>query len=570
MLEHVELPMRDGVVLRADVYFPSGPPRTDGEPARGVRSETAAPGVWPVLVLRTADGRRERAARISALGRYWARKGFAFVAQDVRGRWTSDGSFRPFIQEADDGRDTLDWVARQPWCCGDVGMTGEGYAGYAQWAVAASGHPALKALALGGAAADVYGVWAYHGGAFCLATMGEWAFSHSGRRDVDLRRLDRRHLPLVEAPAAAGHPCAFWDEVLAHPCRDAFWAPLTLVEDYASVSLPILHYGGWYDVFLKGTLDGWRAVTGRSESRRARERQWLVVGPDDNAGTVEREGRAGLVPAPGAGFVRDRVKLFFDHWLKGRENGWPERPRVELYVLGRDAWHAGDDWPPADTDFERWYLASGGGAATAAGDGVLHRGKAPPTVGEPLVDHDTFTCDPDDPVSPWLGRSVWALAAGLEGRAGTASRPDVLCYTSAALDADVELVGPIVATLSVASDGTDADVAAALFDVHPDGRAQLIQEGITRLSRCRGDVRVPDLEPGVVKRAAVDLGATGYLVAASHRLRLEVSGSLFDRFDRNLNSGESSELTSDHRVAQTSVFHSPAHTSFVTLPVVRG
>lgn len=567
----IEMPVRDGVVLRADVYFPAGPPLAHGQRARGVRSEAVTPGVWPVLLLRTDDGRRVVEAGVPALGRYWARKGFAFVAQDVRGRGGSDGEFRPFVQEADDGRDTLDWLARQPWCVGDIGMTGESYAGYAQWAVAASGHPALKALALGRTAADVYGVWAYNGGAFCLASMGEWLFTRAGRDVVEPGLLEHSHLPLAEAAEAAGRPNELLNEVLAHPCRDSFWAPLTLVEDYASVCIPILHYGGWYDIFLRGTIDGWRAVAGRSESARARERQWLVVAPDDHAATAERRGCVGSLPAPGIGFMRDRLHLFFDHWLKGRENGWAERPLVELYGMGRDAWRFEHEWPLARTHFERWRLLSGGNANSAAGDGVLVGEESPePAAGLPCAERDSYSYDPDDPVSPWLGRSVWEMTAHAEGRDNVEARPDVLCYTSAPLVADVELTGPIIATLSVVSSCVDTDFTAALVDVYPDGRTRLVQEGITRLSRCRGERRVPELEPGAVKKTAIDLGATSYLVPAGHRLRLEVSSSDFDRYDRNLNTGESAELTAERRVAHNAVLHSAEHPSFVTLPVVRG
>jgi uncharacterized protein len=570
VLRDVEMPMRDGVVLRADVYFPSGVALEEGRRARGVRSEAATRGVWPVLLMRTADGRGGALHGVPALGRYWAHKGFAFVAQDVRGRGGSGGVFRPFAQEADDGRDTLDWIARQPWCDGDIGMTGEAYAGYTQWAVAAGRHPALKALAIGRSAADVYGVWAFNGGAFCLASMGEWILRHSDRGALDVRRLDRRHLPLVEAPAAAGYGDPFWDAALQHPCRDAFWSPLTLVEDYASVRIPILHYGGWYDVFLKGTIDGWKAVASRSESERARGRQWLALAPDDHASSVERGGRIGALPAPGAGFMRDRLHLFFDHWLKDAENGWEERPRVELYVMGRDAWRFEQEWPPAHTEFERWHLSSGGAANTAAGDGVLAREEPSSSSSDrPSGERDSFVYDPDDPVRPWLGRHIWEMAAQLPDRADVEARPDVLCYTSEPLPEGLELTGPLIATLSIASSCTDTDFTAALVDVHPDGRTHLIQEGITRLSRCRGEHRVAELEPGVIKKAAVDLGATSYLVPAGHRLRLEVSSSNFDRYDRNLNTGESAELTAARQVAHNAVVHTAEHPSFVTLPIVR-
>jgi putative CocE/NonD family hydrolase len=576
ILRDVEIPMRDGVVLGSDVYFPAGPPLLEAR--RPARREPLPRSIWPTLVTRTPYGRRNAESGAQAEGRYWARKGYAFVAQDVRGLHGSEGRFAPFSQEPGDGYDTLDWIARQPWCEGSVGALGASYAGYCVWAVAGSGHPSLGAVAFGQTAADLYGVWAYHGGVFCLSTMGVWAFSHAGRNDVDPAQLDGLVEPLVEAAAAAGHPNPFWTAILSHPCRDAFWSPLTLVEDYGKVRVPALHWSGWYDVFVRGALEGWLGVSQHSESSRARRSQWLVVSPDDHSLTVERTGTIGSLPAPGVGYLRDHVHLFFDHVLKRRENGWSRRPPIEIYVAGRGTWRFEHEWPLARTDWQRWYLRSGGAATTAAGDGVLSTvdpaasgagaSAASSLSRPPEAPGDEYVYDPADPVSHWVGRSPWEMARHLEDRTDVEGRRDVLCYTSEPLDAETEVTGPLRLVLWVASSRPDTDFTAALVDVAPGGDTRLIQEGAARASRCRGGSSPVPLQPDRPAKLTVDMNATSYLVAAGHRLRLEVSSSAFDRYERNLNSGGVPALSSDPVPAVNRVLHSAEHPSHLMLPVV--
>jgi putative CocE/NonD family hydrolase len=261
----VWVPMSDGVRLLADVYLPAGP---------GVE------GPFPTILIRMPYGKTEAYCYMPAHGKYWARRGYACVIQDVRGRWGSEGVYEPFVNEAKDGCETLDWVAAQSWCDGAIGMTGESYYGYTQWAVAASGHPNLKCIAPGDTAADIYGSWIYNGNAFCLSTMGGWAYVINGTQDYNEFLMDPWHLPLADMPAAAGHPSKAYSEWMQHPARDAYWDRINHCQHYGDVTIPVLHWGGWYDVFLNGTIGGWEGVRAAADPE-VREKQWLMIGATD-------------------------------------------------------------------------------------------------------------------------------------------------------------------------------------------------------------------------------------------------------------------------------------------------
>jgi len=229
ILGNVRVPMSDGVRLLADVYLPAGP---------GIE------GPFPTILIRLPYGKTEAYCSMPAHGKYWARRGYACVIQDVRGRFGSEGVYEPFVNEAEDGYETLDWVAAQPWCDGNIGMTGESYYGYVQWAVAPLGHPDLKCIAPGDTAADIYASWVYNDNAFCLSTMGGWAYSVNGKLYHNEFLMDPWHLPLAGMPAAAGHPSKAYSEWMRHPTRDEYWDRVNVCGRYQDIKIPVLHWGG--------------------------------------------------------------------------------------------------------------------------------------------------------------------------------------------------------------------------------------------------------------------------------------------------------------------------------------
>jgi putative CocE/NonD family hydrolase len=543
----VWVPMSDGVRLLADVYLPAGP-------------DVAAP--FPTILIRMPYGKTEAYCYMPSHGKYWARRGYACVIQDVRGRWGSEGVYEPFVNEAKDGYDTLDWVAAQPWCDGNVGMTGESYYGYTQWAVATLGHPNLKCIAPGDTAADIYASWIYNDNAFCLSTMGGWAYVINGKQDYNEFRFDPWHLPLAEIPAAAGHESKAYSEWMEHQARDEYWDRVNVCHRYADVKVPALHWGGWYDVFLNGTLGGWQGVRDQG-AEEVRDKQWLMIGATDHELSPEFTGHIGKLAVERHGYAHDRIKRFMDHWLRGEDAGVSAGGQVLYFTMGKNEWRRTDEWPPKQVEYRRYYLHSDGRAATLEGDGAL-RADAPSD--DPP---DRFTYDPRDPVRYWLGSNMWELAKHMGDRREVERRGDVIVYTTEPLSSDLEVTGPLSVTLSAATSARDTDFTAALVDVHPDGYAHLVQEGIRRARFRESDARESQVEPGAVDTYEVDLWATSYVFAAGHRIRLEVSSSNFDRYDRNLNTGRFA-FDDEIVVAEQTVYHSSEHPSFVTLPVMPG
>lgn len=541
---HLWATMRDGVRLCADLYEPSLPPP------------------WPVVLIRLPYGKGAHPL-MPARGRYWARKGYACVIQDVRGRWRSRGRWEPLVHEAEDGYDTLDWLALQPWCDGRIGMVGESYYGMTQLAVASLGHPNLRCIAPGNSTADIYG-FVHPGGTFAQTTAGLWAWEMRGRRNLNPHRFDPWHLPLLDADEAAGTPSPLYKDYVRHWARDAYWDAVRLTARLAEARIPAFHWGGVYDVLLDGSLDAWRAVRHGCPDHGTRARQWLTVAGTDHGLTTTVTGRAGRHVVGDDVWSFDRVARFMDRWVMDRDNGQDRDPAVQTYVVAGEGWRSFDDWPPPACVPTRLYLHSRGRAARRDEDGVL---SADPPLDEPP---DVFRYDPRDPVTWWLGRSLWELAAGLDDRRSVEARHDVAVYSGARLEAGLTVVGPLSARLHVSSSCLDTDLTVALVDVFPDGHAQLVQEGVRRARFRESDREERLLRPDEVVPIDVDLTATSYRFATGHRLRVEVSSSNFGRWDRNLNTGRDPGSDDRIAVASTSVWHDAGRPSFVTLSVVEG
>ncbi len=286
-----------------------------------------------------------------------------------------------------------------------------------------------------------------------------------------------------------------------------------------------------------------------------------MIGATDHELSPEFTGRIGKLAVERHGYAHDRIKTFMDCWLKGEDAGVSDGGRILYFTMGRNEWRRTDEWPPKPVEERRYYLHSDGGAGAPDGAGVLST-EAPSD--EPV---DRFTYDPRDPVDYWLGINLWELAKHMGDRREVERRADVLVYSTAPLATDLEVTGPLSVTLSAATSARDTDFTAALVDVHPDGYAHLVQEGIRRARFRELDARESPVQPGAVYAYEIDLWATSYVFAAGHRIRLEVSSSNFDRYDRNLNTRRFA-LDDEIAVAAQTVHHSAEHPSYVTLPVM--
>jgi putative CocE/NonD family hydrolase len=529
----LETPMRDGVILRADLTLPAGVERA------------------PVILIRQPYGRKTPAMMLEQTASFWARKGYACVVQDVRGKFSSDGQFEPVVNEMNDGHDTVQWITRQSWCSGKVGMWGESYYGLTALAAAMSGVPGLVCIAPGDIVMDWHKVW-FRQGAMFLNTMAPWAISMDAPEYADLSKLDPWHLPLNDMARAAGQSGTYFNTVLAHVTDRAWWEKRDLTPSLDRVKIPVLCWTGWYDNFTGGSLQDFK----RREAAAGKEHTHLMIGPWDHEGSSEHTTKAICMPVPPTGKARwDTYQHFFDRYLMGINNGFGRDGRVRYFTIGANRWQVAPSWPPPGTQPTPFYLRTGG---------QLSESK-PNDDAAPA----RFTYDPADPVVETVGLNCWAVCGQLGDRRPIESRADVLTYTTPRLDSDLELTGPIAMKLYAASDATDTDFTVALSDVFPNGLSNPIQEGIIRAS-AREDVFDPtSIEPGHIYAYDIDLFATSYLVKAGHRIRVSISSSCFDRYERNLNTGERFGTNSTIRVAHQEIHQSAAHPSHILLPLKR-
>jgi putative CocE/NonD family hydrolase len=561
----VPIPMPDGVVLRADVLRP--------------RSAAAL----PTILIRTPYMKEgERFMHGDALR--FAREGYAVVVQDLRGRFASQGEFAPWAHADSDGRATLDWIVAQPWSNGRVGGWGTSALGETQLVLAKTRHPALRALApnsAGGALGSASGrhgpFGIFEGGVLNLASAAGWFATYGAKRPpskmpappIDAQAL--RHLPARDIVARLTDRPTDYEAFLDTPLSDSRWDALGYLSDADRFDVPALHLNSWFDQGVSETLAMARLMAERSDSARARDNQFVVIGPATHStlGRGMPVEQVGDLSTPGGQLdLTPLVSRWFDHWLRGQTTRAFEAPRVQFYVLGESRWAQADTWPPAGVERRRWYLDSAGHAQGRNGDGRL-RTEAP--AGASAADR--FSYDPFDPV-PTRGGSFCCTgdADAREGpvdQADVESRRDVLVYTSDPLAAPLRLAGPIGVELVVATSARDTDFTAKLVDVAPDGRALNIRDSVLRLRYRDGIARPSPAEPGQRYRIRIALGDIAWTLASGHRLRLQISSSNFPRLERNLNTGGANHSESTPVVAHNAVWHGADVTSFVELSVWR-
>ena len=548
----VKVPMRDGVALSADIYFPDGPG-----------------GPYPAILSRTPyDNIAERVV-VDAI--FFAQHGYVFVAQDVRGRHDSDGVFVPWVHEFEDGHDTIEWIGAQEWCDGNVGMSGGSYVGSVQWQAAVMGSPYLKAIAPKVIGNNLHESPHYQGGAFQLGWAATWVLRTAARstQTIDLYNWDQmfRTLPIADIPEAAGKDIPYYQDWIDHPDYDEYWRRLAIDERYGDVAVPVLQVGGWYDFFTAGTFNNFVGVREGGGSEAARSNQKAVVGPwvhpvalTTHAGGVDF-GNDSVVD------LRATELRWFDRWLKGEANGIDDEPPLRIFVMGANEWRDENEWPLARTAYTPFYLHSGGAARSLAGDGGLST--SPPGEEPP----DRFAYNPDNP-APTVGGCTCCnsevVSWGAYDQRPVEYRGDVLVFTSEPLAEDLEVTGPVSVTLYASTDGPDTDFTAKLVDVHPDGYAVNLCDGIVRGRYRRSTARQELLEPGTIYEFTIDLWPTSNVFLAGHRIRVDISSSNFPRFDRNLNTGDVPGRGTEMRTANQTVYHDAGRPSHILLPVIPG
>ena len=557
IVPNLEVPMRDGTVLRADLYRPEGD------------------GPLPVVLARTPYNKQ-----LADPARPWLRfagAGYAVVVQDCRGCFASEGRFVPFADEMDDGYDTVEWVAAQPWSTGKVGMFGTSYLGATQWLAAAVGPPHLTTIVPAMTASDYHDGWIYQSGALMLFFAVGWtlpfALREVGRSDWPAERkqevsarimelIERRDETLSAGPRrivavlAENGLAPFYDEWLDHPDFDEYWARWSVEAHHDRITIPVLAMSGWYDMFLGGTIRNFAGMRRNGGSEVARRHQRLVLGPWPHGkplfgGNPEPEIDFGPYATGAAADVDGLALRWFDHWLKGVENGVEAEPPVRIFTTGLNRWRDAMSWPIQGAASVDWFL-HGAGALSTESPGA-----------EP---YDAFLYDPRDPV-PTVGGGAF-MNDGARDQRRVEERPDVLVYTSAALDADLDVTGPVKVTLWAATSATDTDFTAKLVDVRPDGVAVNLADNIIRARYRNGRDHEELVAPGEVHEYTIDLYGISHVFLAGHRIRLDVSSSNWPRFDANPNTGAPFARSPASAPVVQRIFHDATHPSRVTLPVL--
>ncbi len=555
--------MRDGTTLYADVYRPS------------------SSGPFPVVLMRLPYDKTQAQNNVTYHHpSLYARQGYMVVVQDTRGRWRSEGDFYPFAQEAEDGYDTVEWAASLPHSNGRVGMYGFSYVGATQLQAALGRPPGLKTICPGLTGSQYYEGWAYNGGAFALAFNASWAtylaMDDARRRGDDAATQNFNaaflgapnfygQLPLKEySPLAGSDFGQYFFDWMEHPSYDDYWRRWSVDEDYSRIDVPALHVGGWYDVFISGTVKNFEGLRRGAGSEASRAAQKLLVGPWYHLPWARLTGEADF--GPEARNVVDGWQLrWFDQFLRDEDTGVLDSA-VTIFLMGENRWIDESSWPPEGTEFREYYLRSGGSANSINGDGEL--GLEPPDREPP----DVYIYDPLFPIPSSGGHSCCFPIIAPMGPADQAEVEvlnGVLVYTSPPLEEDLTVIGPVSATLYAATSTPDTDFTAKLCDVSPEGRSTNIQEGIVR-ARYRESRSAPTpVTPEEIYEYKIDLGPTAYVFKAGHRIRVQVSSSDFPQWDRNLNTGgpPGTEGAAQGRAATQIVLHDTGHPSRVTLPV---
>ena len=549
---NVAAKMRDGATLRADIYRPK------------------AEGKFPVLLVRTPY---DKTGTIN-FGLRAAARGYVVIAQDVRGRFTSEGEWYPFKNESLDGYDTVEWAATLPYSNGKVGMFGGSYVGATQYLAAISKPPHLAGICPTVTASNYHDGWTYQGGAFEQWFNESWSTGlamDTMRRRVETNNsalawtkiLPLRGYPVLEGPETEG-VAPYFTDWLAHPSFDDYWKRWSIEDHYADIQVPVFGVGAWYDIFLGGTLRNYVRLKKEAGTEAARNGQRLAVTVGGHAGGGRKIGAVDFgekLPADD----EDVMLRWYDWLLKGEANGVEKEKPVRIFVMGKNEWRDEDDWPLARAKSTRYYLHSGGSANSLSGNGALN----PTAPAEEKADQ--YVYDPSDAV-PTIGGPLCCgplpTGIGPEDQRPAEARNDVLVYTTAAFSKDTEVTGPVSLDLYVSSSAVDTDFTGKLVDVWPNGFAQNLTEGILRL-RYRNSQEKPELaNPGETYHITVDLWATSNVFLAGHKLRLEVSSSNFPRFDRNMNTGEEQARATRMVKATNVIYHDRAHPSAMVLPVV--
>lgn len=525
-VEAIQIPLRDGVKLATDVYHP------------------AEIGKAPVVLVRTPYGKGNE----EPMARFFARHGYAVAVQDVRGQFESKGKFEPVAYEGKDGYDTIEWLARQPWSTGKVGMIGASYLGWTQWMAAVEHPPHLATIIPNVSPPDLLYNLPWEHGVFALTMAFNWLrtvetqatgtlSSESLNQAAHASEGKLNFLPVIDLDKSiTGKESALWRNWVMHQPEDRYWRRTETLDKIKKLRIPVFHESGWYDGDLIGTKMNYLALAANPKAI-----QKMTIGPWGHE-MVDQRWTSGVDSGAGALIdLQNEYLRWFDHWLKGVDNGVEREPMVNLFVMGSDKWLHGAKYPLPGTKFENLYLTSGKGLSFSA----------PAAVQAP----DHYTYDPADPTPDDLGEE----------------RKDALVYLTAPFEKAYTMAGPLEAVIFAATSARDTDWIVHVMDVDAEAHTKALcaWSGGRLRARYRVSASKPRaIEPGKIYKYTIDLWQTGITIAAGHRLRVEIASAAFPIFDRNLNTGGNNETETKYVKAEQTIYHDALHPSHIVLPSI--
>lgn len=556
------VPMRDGSHLSADVYRPK------------------ANGRFPVILVMTPyDNASQWPVSVA---KYFVPRGYVAVLVDTRGSFDSEGEAYMYNFHGPDVYDTNMWIGAQPWSDGKIGTIGGSSLAYVQWVGAVTGPPGLACMVPLVSPDDHYDN-VFPSGAFQLSNSLSLLLSNGGQpvlgrtlTDAGIYDWDRiyRHLPLKTTDdLLVGRKSRFYQDWIAHPTNDEYWrfgpgdrlGPGKMGPgQYDKVNVPTLNISGWYDQVSQATINNYLGMVEYGPPS-LKNKHRLIMGPWPHGVPTTESTKAGPVDfGPSAGLDTMKTALrWFDECLKGRDIGVMNEPPVQIFVMGENVWRNESEWPLKRAQYTKYFLRSTGPANSLFGKGTLSTSS--PGEEQP----DRYTYNPDDPV-PTLGgnANMRPSTRGAVDQRSVQVRYDVLVYTSDSLAEAVEVTGPIHVVLYASSSAPDTDFTGKLFDVHPNGQAVILTEGIVR-ARLRNSFKKEELiNPGEIYQYTIDLWSTSNVFKKGHRIGLEISSSNFPKYDRNPNTGHPFGQDAELRPADQIIYHDAERPSHVVLPVI--
>ena len=563
----VKVLMRDGAKLSANIWRPD------------------AEGKFPVIFMYNPYDNTSRSMIKKA--QYFVPRGYVFAAIDVRGRYDSEGAsylyWDPDWRNGKfDGQDVYDchtWLGEQPWSSGKIGMTGGSYLGFVQWMGAPLANPYLTTLIPYVSPDDHYDN-VFPNGAFQLSNSlgllsGLGNLTANNNRDLgsyfyNYEKL-YRHLPIRTMDEALfGQTDILWQDLIDHPDNDHYWrfsvgdrprAGEMSAGKYPQVKVPTLNITGWYDQVSQATINNYLGMV-RYGPEELRDQHHLLVGPWRHGVGPREVGDLDYGPEADVDFLPIELR-WYDYWLKGIDNGMMDEPPVDIFVMGENRWRSEQEWTLSRAQETKYYFHSSGRANTRFGDGSLN---TTPPADEPT---DSFVYDPEDPVPTYGGNvSMYPSTGGPRDQRAIQRRDDVLVYTGGTLTKDIEVTGRILTKVYAASSAADTDFTAKLVDVHPNGYAQLLAEGIIR-ARYRNSFKKQELlTPEEVYEYTVDLWSVSHVFQKGHKIQVEISSSNFPKYDRNPNTGHKYGEDAELQKASQEMYHNSQYPSHIIFPVV--